>query len=200
MPFNSLTHVAALCERYGPGRLPGADRQDIGGGYAMATTAAVAAVAFALVGQIPGIGKATAIGPFWFGYLGIPGGVYAVQIAAVAMLLVVPSAFVAGFLMWQEGTPSDPSLSGRISGLLATVLTYLIATVALALVAVAWALFQIPVELVSGVALPEIVTGMLFLPVLAMLAGMFAFVATFWITLPLGALGGHIHDAARTAR
>ncbi|MEA1930656.1 MAG: hypothetical protein U9O06_03800 [Euryarchaeota archaeon] len=45
-----ITRFAAVCKQYGPGRLPYADRREIGAGYAMATTAMVAAVTFVLVG------------------------------------------------------------------------------------------------------------------------------------------------------
>jgi hypothetical protein len=187
--------MAAVCKGYGPGRLPYADRREIGAGYAMSTTAAVAAVLFVLVGQIPGVSEATTIGPFWFGYLGIPSGITAVQYAAIAIPFVIPSAFVSGVVVWRW-TPSELSRFGPLAGVLATGLTYLLGSLGVAAVVIIPSTLQDlgqlrPLSLVS-----ELLAGTVYF---SLFVGIPAFVFTFWLTLPLGALGGSIYEQTRRA-
>ena len=49
MSTTAVETVGAFCKRYGPGRLPGANRPAVGAGYAVATAALAAAVAFIVV-------------------------------------------------------------------------------------------------------------------------------------------------------
>ena len=187
--------MAAVCKQYGPGRLPYADRREIGAGYAMATTAVVAAVAFVLAGQIPGLSEATTIGPFWFGYVGIPEGIAAVQTAAVAIPVVVPSAFVSGVLAWQAATP-DLSRFGPTAGLVATGVTYPIGSLAVGVVVTLPSVLQDPGQLRLLSAVAALLAGIAYV---GLFAGIGVFLFTFWLTLPLGALGGSIYERTRTA-
>jgi len=195
MPSLPIARMAAVCKQYGPGRLPYADRREIGAGYAMATTAVVAAVAFVLAGQIPGLSEATTIGPFWFGYVGIPEGIAAVQTAAVAIPVVVPSAFVSGVLAWRAATP-DLSRFGPIAGLVATGLAYPIGSLAVGVVVTVPSVLQDPGQLRLLSAVAELLAGIAYV---GLFAGIGVFLFTFWLTLPLGALGGSIYERTRTA-
>jgi len=194
MPSLPIGRMATVCKQYGPGRLPYADRREIGGGYAMSTTAAVAAVTFVLVGQIPGVSDATTIGPFWFGYLGSPSGSAAVMYAAVAIPVVIPSAFVAGVIAWRSASP-ELSRFGPFAGVVATGLTYPIGSLVVGTILVVLSIIEDPSQLRMLSTVGELLVGMVyFLPTV----GVFAFLFSFWLTLPLGALGGSIYEHTRT--
>jgi hypothetical protein len=186
--------MAAVCKQHGPGRLPYADRREIGAGYAMATTAAVAAVTFVLVGQIPGVSEATTIGPFWFGYLGIPAGIAAVQVAAAAIPVVVPSAFVSGVVVWRV-VSSERSRFGPVAGVAATGLTYPIGSLGVAGVVVIPSVLQDLGQLGLLSLVTKLLAGTVYV---ALFVGIPVFVFTFWLALPLGALGGSIYERTRT--
>lgn len=165
--------IGAFCERYGPGRLPGASRPAIGAGYAVATAALAAAVAFIAVTGIQTL--------LIEGSLKITGGLW--YFGLLAMPLVVPAAFIVGAVAWRL-LPKSMSYRGPIGGLLATVLTYVIAT--LLVVATLLVIFLTD----SG---PEPVRGSL---VVGLAYGGFGFMYTFWLTLPIGAVSGWIHEQA----
>jgi len=161
----------------------------------MATTAAVAAVTFVLVGQIPGISEATTIGPFWFGYLGIPSGIAAVQYAAIAIPFVIPSAFVSGVVVWRV-VSSDRSRFGPVAGVASTGSTYPIGSLGVAAVMTVPSVLQDFGQLGLLSLVSELLAGMVYF---ALFVGIPVFVFTFWLALPLGALGGSIYERTRTA-
>jgi hypothetical protein len=80
------------------------------------------------------------------------------------------------------------SYRGSLAGLLATVLTYVVAT--LLTVATLLVIFLLD----SG---PKPVRGAV---VIGLLYGGFGFLYTFWLTLPIGAVSGWIHERAVTGR
>ena len=173
MSTATVKTVGSLCKRYGPGRLPGASRPAIGTGYAVATAALAAAVAFIVVTGVRTL--------LVFGSLPITGGLWYFGLLAVP--LVVPAAFVGGAVAWRL-LPEPMSYRGPLAGLLATVLTYLVATL-------------LTVATLLGIFLfdggPEPVRGSV---VLGLLYGGFGFVYTFWLTLPIGAVSAWIHEQA----
>mgnify|MGYP000011034804 CR=1 FL=1 len=169
----SVERVGAFCKRYGPGRLPGADRPALGAGYAIATAALAAAVAFIVVTGIRTL--------LIFGSLPITGGLW--YFGLLAIPLVVPAAFVGGAVGWRL-LPESMSYRGPPAGVLASVLTYVVAT--LLTVATLLVIF-----LLDGG--PEPVRGFV---VVGLLYGGFGFVYTFWLTLPIGAVSAWIHEQA----
>ena len=173
--------MAAVCKQYGPGRLPYADRRDIGAGYAMATTAAVATVTFVFVMQLPGLPEV------------LPTGDDAVYVGSIALPIVVLSAFVAGVIAWRSATP-ELSRLGPVAGLAATGLTYLIGTLVVGAVLVILSVIQDPSQLRTLSTAGELLVGMSYF---APTVGVVAFLFTFWLTLPLGALGGSIYERTR---
>lgn len=179
-PPKTVETIAAACKRYGPGRLPGADRTDIGAGYAGATAALGLAVAYAL-----GMATLHALGgPVWFGH-----AFWAIS-ALLAVPIVVATAFVAGTVVWRVLPDPDTVLAfGAVAGLLATIATY-----ALSLAAV-FVLF------VVGQSLGVFGTGteplLLEAGVLTATVGVVAIGLTGWLALPLGCLSGVIYERAR---
>lgn len=174
----STARIERLCKRYGPGRLPRADRPAIGAGYAMATAALAAAVAFVV---LSGVQILVAAGPERLGLSADSGLLY---FGLRALPFVIPAAFAAGGLAWRL-VPRDIPYAGPVSGLVATLLTYVCATT---LVAVA--IFGD--MLLSPMTIFEPGTAVF----VAALFGGFGFVYTFWITLPVGALSGYVHERA----
>lgn len=171
--------MATVCKQYGPGRLPYADRREIGAGYAMATTAAVAAVMFVLAMVIPGLPEVMPVD-------------LAVSFGVIAFPIVIPSAFVSGVAVWRLATP-NLSRYGPVAGLATAGLTYLVGTLGVGV-------------LLLIVYLPGFLSGLWtvgeFLTIVGSVGpiyGIYAFIFTFWLTLPLGALGGFIYERTRTA-
>jgi hypothetical protein len=111
--------------------------------------------------------------------------------AAVAVLfgaitvagVVAPVAFVAGVVAWRSVPPSVPFV-GAVSGLPATMLVY----VGPAVIVICGA---IVLAVLTGDVVAEAVVGV------AASAG-FAFVATCWITLPLGIVAGTLYERSRS--
>ncbi len=159
---NTVT-LYALCERYGPGRLPNADNHAIGAGYAAATAAVfVAAVYASAVPFFDSLGPAAT-------------DLYNVLLAGAALVLFVPAAFLAGYVGWLVLSPNAP-VTGAVAGLVGVVITY----------GVALLLFGLPMtafELVAG-------TDPLRTAVFSWGVVYFAFVETWWATLPVGCLSG----------
>ena len=118
-----------------------------------------------------------------FGSLPITGGLW--YFGLLAIPLFVPAAFVGGAVAWRLLFESM-SYRGPLAGLLATVLTYVVAT----LLTVAMLLI---IFLLDGA--PEPVGGSV---VVGLLYGGFGFIYTFWLTLPIGAISGWIHKRAVT--
>ncbi|RQG98460.1 hypothetical protein EA472_17745 [Natrarchaeobius oligotrophus] len=170
-----MDDLATACKRFGPGRLPGADRRTIGAGYAGASAALGFALAFAVAMVVlPALGVTSdLVHPFWGAS------------ALVALPFVVPTAFAASALVWRV-LPASGTAAGLVGGLLATLLTYLGSLVLVFLVAIplAWSSG-------TGTVLTE-ATG------LVVLVGFFAAVLTAWLTIPVGCVCGAVYERART--
>jgi hypothetical protein len=109
--------------------------------------------------------------------------------AGVAIPVVVPGAFVAGWATWTE-VPAERELSGARAGAIAVGFTYVVASVFLvALLLVASYVKGVPLGVETGNVVPAVLSVLL--P-----AG---FLLTFWLTIPLGAAAGYVHERARTA-
>lgn len=179
-----LGAVVSVCKQYGPGRPPYADRRDVGAGYAMATVAALTTTAFILVTQLVGI---SAIMSSW--YAGYDGSL---SEQVVGMVATVPGGFLAGVVVWR--VPRLREWGGVPAGFAAMVLMY--PASALLDTAVILPPQQLVVE--STVSLSEYLLQLIWAPIWAVFLGYGAFTTTFWLTLPLGALGGYIHESAQT--
>ncbi|MFW5949502.1 MAG: hypothetical protein ACOCSD_07895 [Halolamina sp.] len=108
----SFRDVGRCCHRYGPGRLPRADERAVGAGYAGASAAFVAALLFAAVMTVAdALGMESARGLVPFGLAATP--------------LIVPGAFVAGWLTWRK-IPTETAYFGPIAGTIAVFVTYLL--------------------------------------------------------------------------
>ena len=176
--------IAAVCKQYGPGRLPYAHRRDVGAGYAMATVAALTTTAFILVTQLVGI---STIMSSWYAAYDGP-----LLEQVIGMVATVPGGFLAGFVVWR--VPRLRVWRGVPAGLAAMVLMY----PASALLDV---MVVLPLQqLVAGPAasLSEFLWLPIVAPIWAVGFGYAAFTTTFWLTLPVGALGGYIHEYGRT--
>lgn len=157
------------CKRYGPGRLPHADRPAIGAGYAGASAALVAAATFAVAVVALEV-------------VGVSDNVYGFAIfAAFALPFVVPAAFVAGVVSWRAVPTTVPG-SGIVAGALGTLLTYVGATVLLACLMLVAAVVSWNNAGAADTAIAAAVIGWL------------AFLLTIWVTLPVGCLGGVLYD------
>jgi hypothetical protein len=167
-----------LCKRYGPGRLPGADNRSIGAGYAFATAALLASVAFIV---LSGVQTLLIAGPDGL-RLAADGGLLYFGLRAPPF--VVSAAFAAGALAWRL-VPQDLRYYGPISGLVATVLTYIGLAALLAAALLGDMLYSLGIVVEPGAA---VLVGALY--------GVVGFVNTFWITLPVGALSGYVHERA----
>jgi len=163
--------VGTFCKRYGPGRLPGASRPAVGVGYAVATAALAAAVAFVV---LTGVQTLLVGGP-----LTVTGSLTYVGLFAIP--LVVPAAFVSGAVAWRL-LPESMSYRGPLVGLFATLLTYVVATV--------------PVVAVLMIINP--LESVLYSGLFGLVVGFFGFFYTFWLTLPIGVISGWIHERGVT--
>lgn len=170
----SFRRIRRFCHQYGPGRLPRADERAVGAGYAGASAAVVAALLFAAV---------TAILPPSF----VAGASDLAPFGLAAIPLVAPGAFVAGWATWRY-LPAETTFLGPIGGMVAVLLTYLVA------VALLFPLLVVPFVLADP--LPAALGDSLLLGVLIV---WFAFAATCWLTVPLGAASGYVYERARTA-
>ena len=90
----------------------------------MTTTAAIGAVAYITLMQVPGLAALPTSGDeaLYFGLRALP--------------IVIPSAFLAGVVAWRTVSP-EQSLVGPIAGVAATFLTYLFSTLGVCLLVVA---------------------------------------------------------------
>ncbi|THE63458.1 hypothetical protein D8Y22_16610 [Salinadaptatus halalkaliphilus] len=171
---SSLEGLATTCKRYGPGRLPKADRRAIGAGYAGASAAVAIALAFA-------------VGMAVFHLLGSPAGVghvFWAMSALVAVPIVVPAAFCASAAVWRW-LPERVPYTGAVAGLLATVLTYLLS-------------LAIVFAILLGFAIADGRTDLLVEAAgFTVIIGFFAAILTAWLTLPLGCVCGAVYERAR---
>lgn len=89
-------------------------------------------------------------------------------------------AVLGGAVAWRL-LPESMSYRGPLAGMLATVLTYVGAT-----------LLLVPLLVASSPAQPLSSVG------LGLLVGIVGFILTFWLTLPIGAVSGWIHEQTVT--
>ena len=169
LPIESL-HRA--CTRYGPGRLPGADRRDIGAGYAAASAALAASFLFA----------AAAIAGETVGLLSSNDGVVWFAFAGLAVPVVVPVAFVAGVVVWRL-LPSEIPFFGPVAGLLGTLGTYLGSLLAIALILAASAALDLSGGGPASAAAFSF--GVVYI----------GFLNTWWVAFPVGAVSGAVYSA-----
>ena len=170
--------LVGLCHRYGPGKLPRAEERGIGAGYACAGAALLAALTFAGVMLLLWLFGPE---PLLAGTLG--------RAAIVAIPVVVPGAFVAGWATW-TGLPAERERFGARAGAIAAGATYVVASAFLVpLLLAASYVERVPLGVETGDVLPAV-----FLVLVP--AG---FLLTFWLTVPLGAAAGYVHERARTA-
>jgi len=174
------------CKQYGPGRLPYAYRQDVGAGYAMATATAVATTIFILLTQTVGI---SSIMSSWYSaYSG------SLSEQVVNMSTTVPAGFVAGVIVWR--VPPLRTWRGIPAGVAAMLLMYPVS--ALLDFAVVLPLKQVFFDSTTGLSPLESVLLLGWTPYYMLILGYAALTTTFWLTLPLGAIGGHIYEYAQT--
>ena len=164
-------------------RLPRGEDRNIGAGYAMAMAGAGAAGLYFLVQA-----AVTLLLPFSIGnatpslFLGFAAVAFLSGAVSVAVV-ITPVAFVAGITAWRL-TPTAVPYTGAVSGLLATLLVY----VGPAVIGIGGA---IVLAVLTGGVVAEAVVGV------AAFVG-FAFVATCWITLPLGIVAGTLYERSRS--
>ena len=166
------------CERYGPGRLPGAERTDIGAGYAAATGAG-------LLGSLysGALALLWLLGSRWL--FGMPLDAV-LRLSAVATALVVPVAFVTGAVLWRP-LVVERGVSAAAAGVVVALCTYAVGTALAAVLAV-------PLALVLGVATVATAVEPLFL---VAIASVYGFGSTVWLAVPLAALSAVAHARAR---
>jgi hypothetical protein len=184
-----IKQSVAVCERYGPGRLPYANRRDVGAGYAIATVAGITTTVFILATQLFGFFTVTSYTKSltFVGYSG------PLSEQVFGMVTTVPAGFIAGAAVWRvqrlrnwRGTPA-----GFVAMLLMYPVSQLLHTVFL------WPFEPLVIESTAAVSLGEFLIALPAVPYYGMLFGFGAFGTTFWLTLPLGAFGGYVHECAR---
>ncbi|MUW15592.1 hypothetical protein GJ633_13865 [Halorubrum sp. CBA1125] len=167
LPSSWLT-LRKACKRYGPGRLPRADRPDIGAGYAAASAAVFVTALFAIVLSVDAV--RTASGDWIVSFL----------FPALALPIVVPSAFFLGVVGWRLA-PSSSSITGIILGGIGAIATYLVSLVLVGGVLTAGAVFSLRGATLMEAA--EVSVGIVTL----------AFIFTWWISIPVGCLSGLVY-------
>ncbi|SDR09607.1 hypothetical protein [Natronobacterium texcoconense] len=175
---NRLETLERTCKRYGPGRLPGADRTRLGAGYAGASAALVVALVFAL-------GMAVL---HWLGSPFGVGHVFWTMSAVVALPIVVPVAFLAATLVWSL-LPVDGSGTGAFAGAVTALLTYL------GSLAVVFLVVSAALVVDGGPLQPSLVEA----GQLTVLIGLFAVVFSGWLAVLFGSIGGGIYESVRAS-
>ncbi|RQG97683.1 hypothetical protein [Natrarchaeobius chitinivorans] len=179
-PTPNLQWLATACKQYGPGRLPRANRRDVGAGYAGAAAALAIALTFAL-GMVVlyqlGVSH-DLIHPFWG------------MSALVSLPFVVPTAFLVGTAVWRY-LPARIPYFGAVAGVVTTVLTYVISLVLVFFALLAIVATSSGTGIETTAELLEVAAG------LTLLIGIFATVMTTWLTIPIGCLSGVIYERAR---
>ena len=168
MQSPSMRTVRVACKRYGPGRLPYANRHDIGAGYAAATAAFAATVLYATT---TGVGAALFTDGAWIANLLFP---------ALALPFVVPAAFLVGVTGWRL-LPSSSTTAGIVAGVLGVIATYLVTLILVGALLTATAALSLSGAEPGNAALFSV--GLLSV----------AFYLTWWITVPVGCLSGMVY-------
>lgn len=171
MAMSACSSLGTACKRYGPGRLPMAERHDIGAGYAMASTALTVSALYAFIaGVMIALGSPIRFDWEFFGIMGL-----------LALPLVIPTAFVSAVLVWRT-LPANVPYYGAVGGFLATLGTYILATLVLfTLNAAAVVLYGQFGQLLEA----AVFIGFI---------GLFALATTFWLTFPIGCVSGTIYE------
>ena len=163
------------CERFGPGRLPGAHRPDIGAGYAASGAAFVATVGYTAVISILHMMN-----------LGVHPTLNVV-LGGIILPFVVIAAFMVGLLGWRLLPVRDPIL-GIPAGAIGAIATYGVTMLMLAVIVVGAAVVSLSgAEPLSAAAFAWGVTY-------------FAFEFTWWVTIPVGCLAGYVYVSVVSAR
>ena len=160
------------CTRYGPGRLPSAERPDIGAGYAAASAALAATALFA----------AAAIAGETVGLLSSNDGVVWFAFAGLALPAVLPTAFVVGVAVWRL-LPAGTPFFGPVAGLLGTLGTYV------------GSLLTVTVILTASAALGLSGADSVSAAGFSFGAVALGFMLTWWVTFPVGAASGAVYTA-----
>lgn len=164
----ALDSLHRACNRFGPGRLPKADKPPIGAGYAAASAAAVASI---LYGAIMGLG----LGPGPAG-----DGVVHLVFSLFALPFVIPAAFIVGHSIWTV-LPSYSPIIGVFAGFVGVVVTYLVTLILVAVVLVVTAALSLSGADPNSAALFSV--GLISV----------AFYLTWWVTIPIGCLSGFLY-------
>lgn len=172
---SAATGIERLCRNYGPSRLPGADHTGIGAGYAMATAALVSTVVWVLL-----VGGVELYGSVWD-----PAGNGVTLLVGGALIasFFMPGAFISGVLVWSL-LPERLCRRGALTGILSMTGAYVAGALLASVIVVQ---FEIFFERFTVIAVPLLVLYM---------AG-FAFILSGWLSLPVGAAIGHVHQRAR---
>ena len=162
----SVDAVHAVCDRYGPGRLPRAEDHAIGAGYAGASAAVCAAVIYAIVASTVDS----------VGLVGAP--VANVAVATLALPMFAAGAFVVGVVGWRVLEPASPG-QGVVAGLLGAICTY----------GVFFVLFGVPVTTLEALSGADPLRAAVF----SWGVVYFAVLETWWVALPLGTFSGFVY-------
>lgn len=179
------TQIETLCRRFGPARLPLADRPVVATGYAFATAALLSTVVWELfVGGVIMLiisydayrfGETT-LRVLWSDDLG--GLLNPFEVAGLIPLVFVPSAFLAG--TFARYLPARLRRRGALTGTLTMAGAYLVGGLP---IGVALMLYGEVGDL----------TGALFF---GSIFSLVAFPYSAWLSLPVGAAVGHVHQRA----
>ena len=178
MRVGPIYRLGRAYDRYGPGRLPGADRRGIGGGYAFASAMVVFCLVYFL-NPIVGVG--------WAG----PEPVFfeAVVPAATAFALVVLFGFLAGSLTWGK-LPEETPLFGAVAGFLASVVTHVL---------VVFTLGAVVVSQIGYYTVFERIAGILLFPVGGIVVVTRDLLDVAVVLYLVGIAGGHAYERLRAA-
>jgi uncharacterized BrkB/YihY/UPF0761 family membrane protein len=167
-----VRRLGRTCERFGPGRLPGADGRVVGAGYAFAATALLAGVllvvTWVLLAVLDVIGRVSLAD---------------LRFVVAALPFVTVSAFCAAVAVWRV-LPDESPRYGAIGGFAATCLSYLVSTVFLYLV-----VLVLEYSTSYSYAWGHVETTLL----VAFLGTAF----TAWLTLPAGVAAGYVYESVR---
>lgn len=168
MSASYVRRTHGVCSRYGPGRLPGANRPAIGAGYAAAAAAIAATVLFSIAFSA----YSWVLGPGdWLASFLFP---------LYALLFVIPAAFLLASVGWAFVSPRS-TLGGLVAGGLGALATYVLAGVLLSAVVVPITGTAIGVAaLLDAIHFTIGVIGI-------------ALILTWWIAIPMGCLAGGVY-------
>lgn len=153
-------------------------------GAAIVATAEFYLVITLIMGAIGGLFEGTTIRQ-----LTISSVMGYVPLAVITMVVFVPSAFVAGVVVWRI-VPDSMRFAGPLGGMLATGVSYLLGAL---LVGFAVAVYDTTVGLPSKY-LDSLIVGPIVTSVLLLVS---VFLYTFWATVPVGLLAGALYERSQ---